>query len=160
MRLLFSLVRLPVKISLDLAGRAVSAVFPAETETPAGAPAPPPPPAPRPRRASPSRPNGAAPPARPAPPPVPAEPAHVSEEPELVAEVAEQGAEEGAGAEVHVDPPWAGYDEMSAADIRDRLQAEDASVAAAVTLYEASRKGRSSVLETASRRTASARPSG
>jgi hypothetical protein len=42
---------------------------------------------------------------------------------------------------------------MSAADISDRLQAEDASVAAAVTLYEASHKGRSSVLEAAARRT-------
>jgi hypothetical protein len=145
MRLLFTLVRLPVKITIDLAGRAASAVFPAEAETPAGAPAPAPPPPPR--RAAAPRPNGGA------APPIPTEPPHVSEEPELVAEVAEQGAEEGAGAEVHVDPPWAGYDEMSAADIRDRLQAEDASVAAAVTLYEASRKGRSSVLEAAARRT-------
>jgi len=160
MRLLFSLVRIPVKISLDLAGRVVSAVFPAEAETPASAPAPPPPPPTRPRRAASPPPNGGAPPAPPVPPPAADEPPHVSEEPELVAEVADQGAEEGAGAEVHVDPPWAGYDEMSAADIRDRLQAEDASVAAAVTLYEASRKGRSSVLEAAARRTSSARPSG
>jgi hypothetical protein len=137
MRLITALVRLPVKITLDLAGRAVSAVFPAEGDRPASAPAPPPP----------------ARPAPPAPPPVAAEPPHVSEEPELVAEVAERGAEEGAGAEVHVDPPWAGYDAMSAADIRARLQAEDASAAAAVTLYEASRKGRSSVLEAAARRT-------
>ncbi len=151
MRVLFSLVRLPVKVALDLAGRAVSAVFPAEPATPASAPAPPPRP-PRPRRATP-RPNGGTPPAEPVPPPVADEPLHVSEEPELVAEVAEQGAEAGAGAEVHVDPPWEGYDEMNAADIRDRLQAEDASTAAAVTLYEASRKGRSSVLEAAARRT-------
>jgi len=160
MRLFFSLVRLPLKVTLDLAGRAVSAVFPAGPDSPERAPVPPPAPSPRPRRAAPARPNGGAPPTQPVPPPVVDEPLHVSEEPELVAEVAEQGAEEGAGAEVHVDPPWDGYDEMSAADIRDRLQAEDVSAAAAVTLYEASRKGRSSVLEAASRRTASARPSG
>jgi len=88
-----------------------------------------------------------APPAEPAPP----EPVHVSEEPELVADVAEEGAEEGAGAEVHVDAPWPGYDDMNAADIEDRLVAEGTEAAAAVRLYEASRKGRASVLEAASR---------
>jgi hypothetical protein len=79
------------------------------------------------------------------------EPAHVSEEPELVAEAAETGAEEGAGAEVDVDEPWTGYDEMTAPDIEDRLQAEGPEAAAAVSLYEASRKGRASILEAASR---------
>jgi hypothetical protein len=91
----------------------------------------------------------------PAPPaaaePTPAEPAHVSEEPELVAETAEAGAENGAGAEVAVDEPWPGYDAMQAADIEDRLLAEGAETAAAVSLYEASRKGRAAVLEAASR---------
>jgi hypothetical protein len=81
-----------------------------------------------------------------------AEPAHVSEEPELVAQTAERGAEDGAGAEVAVGEPWAGYDEMQAADIQDRLVTESAETAAAVSLYEASRKGRADVLETASRR--------
>jgi hypothetical protein len=83
--------------------------------------------------------------------PAPAEPAHVSEEPELVVETAEAGAEDGAGAEVAVDEPWPGYDEMQAADIEDRLVAEGAEAAAAVSLYEASRKGRAAVLEAASR---------
>jgi hypothetical protein len=81
----------------------------------------------------------------------PPEPAHVSEEPELVAEAAERGAEDGAGAEVAVDEPWPGYDEMQAADIQDRLVTENAETAAAVSLYEASRKGRADVLEAASR---------
>jgi hypothetical protein len=81
----------------------------------------------------------------------PAEPANVSEEPELVAESAERGAEEGAGAEVAIDEPWPGYDEMQAADIQDRLVTETAETAAAVSLYEASRKGRADVLEAASR---------
>jgi hypothetical protein len=83
--------------------------------------------------------------------PVAEEPAHVSEEPELVAEAAEAGAEEGAGAEVVVDEPWPGYDQMAAPDIEDRLVTEGTETAAAVSLYEASRKGRASVLEAASR---------
>jgi|SRR5215212_2363445 len=97
----------------------------------------------------------AAPPA----PPEPPEPAHVSEEPELVAEVAERGAEEGAGAELHVDEPWPGYAGMTAAEIRDRLRAGGPAAAAAVRLYEAANKGRSSVLEAAGRQI-NARPSG
>jgi hypothetical protein len=95
-------------------------------------------------------------PAEPAPEPavtaaVATEPAHVSEEPELVAEAAETGAEEGAGAEVAVDEPWPGYDEMTAPDIEERLLVEGPETAAAVSLYEASRKGRASILEAASR---------
>jgi hypothetical protein len=97
------------------------------------------PPTPRRRRA-----NGGAPPA-------PPEPSHVSEEPVLVAEVAETGAEEGAGAEVTVEAPWPGYDAMTAADIKARLRSAPEVVAVAVSLYEASRKGRTSVLEAAAR---------
>jgi hypothetical protein len=84
-------------------------------------------------------------------PPAPPEPAHVSEEPELVAELAEEGARDGAGAEVSVEEPWPGYDGMTAADVTDRLVAEGPEVAAAVSLYEASGKGRRSILEAASR---------
>jgi hypothetical protein len=87
----------------------------------------------------------------PAAPTPEAEPAHVSEEPELVAEAAETGAEDGAGAEVAVDEPWPGYDDMTASDIEDRLITEGPEAAAAVSLYEASRKGRASVIEAASR---------
>jgi hypothetical protein len=154
MRLLFALVRIPVKLTLDIAGRAVSAVGLGGDGEAEPRYAPPPPPAPptapagRPR----SRSNGGAPPVAP-------EPAHVSEEPELVAEVADRGAEEGAGAEVHVDEPWEGYDRMTAAAIRGRLRMEGAAVAGTVRLYEAAHKGRSSVLEEAGRRT-NARPSG
>jgi hypothetical protein len=158
MRLLYALVRIPVKLTLDIAGRAVSAVglggdggaeqqYAAPPAPAPARPAPPPAPAARPRRRS----NGGAPPVAP-------EPAHVSEEPELVAEVADLGAEEGAGAEVHVDEPWEGYDRMSAAAIRGRLRMEGAAVAGTVRLYEAAHKGRSSVLEEAGRRT-NARPS-
>jgi hypothetical protein len=83
----------------------------------------------------------------------PSEPVHASEQPEVVAEVAERGAEEGAGAEVRVDEPWPGYTRMTAAQIRTRLAAEPPTVAAAVSLYEAGNKGRTSVLEAATRRT-------
>jgi hypothetical protein len=88
-----------------------------------------------------------------APPPVPDEliPDHVDEEPVLVAEAAEEGAEDGAGAELHVEPPWDGYDQMTAADIRDRLAAATATEAAAVELYEATGKNRRSVLDAAER---------
>jgi ferritin-like metal-binding protein YciE len=71
------------------------------------------------------------------------------EDVELVAEVADPGAEAGAGAEIHVDPPWEGYDRMTAAEIERRLENADAVVAAAVQLYERSGKGRESVLRAA-----------
>src|SRR5205814_1916344 len=48
--------------------------------------------------------------------PEPTGPAHVSEEPELVAEFAEPGAEEEAGAEVEIAEPWEGYDRMKTAE--------------------------------------------
>jgi hypothetical protein len=78
-------------------------------------------------------------------------PDHLEEEPVLVAEAAEKGAEDGAGPELHIDEPWKGYDQMTAADVRARLSSATTAQAAAVELYEASRKGRSSVLEAAGR---------
>ena len=54
------------------------------------------------------------------PPAVPDEliPDHVDEEVVLVAEVAEEGAEDGAGPELHIDEPWEGYDRMAAVELR------------------------------------------
>ena len=77
--------------------------------------------------------------------------AHVSEEPELVAEIADSGAEEGAGAEVHVDEPWHGYGEMTAQEIVDRLPAEPVEVNAVVELYERAHRRRQMVLAAAER---------
>jgi hypothetical protein len=71
--------------------------------------------------------------------------------PEEVVLVAEDGAEDGPGPELHVDPPWDGYDQMTAVEIRDRLAAGDAVVAAAVSLYEATNKSRRTVLDAAER---------
>jgi hypothetical protein len=87
------------------------------------------------------------------PPAVPDElvPDHVDEDPVLVAETAEEGAEDGAGPELTVEPPWDGYDRMTAADIRDRLSAASAAEAAAVELYESTHKSRRSVLDAAAR---------
>lgn len=110
--------------------------------------------------------NGTAPPAAPdveygspaepkvdAPPSIPDQliPDHVDEETVLVAESAEAGAEDGAGPELTIEAPWEGYDDMTAADIRDRLAAATAVEAAAVELYEASRKNRRTVIDAAAR---------
>ena len=88
-----------------------------------------------------------------APPSIPDEliPDHVDEETVLVAESAEEGAEDGAGAELTVEAPWDGYDQMTAADIRDRLSAATAVEAAAVELYETTRKNRRTVIDAAAR---------
>jgi hypothetical protein len=87
------------------------------------------------------------------PPAVPDEliPDHVDEEVVLVAEVAEEGAEDGAGPELHIDEPWEGYDRMAAVEVCDRLTAATAELAAAVEHYESTRRSRRSVLEAAGR---------
>ena len=87
------------------------------------------------------------------PPAVPDEliPDHVDEEVVLVAETAEEGAEDGAGPELRIAPPWDGYDEMTAADIRDRLAAGSPTEAAAVELYESTHKSRRTIIDAAAR---------
>lgn len=82
----------------------------------------------------------------------PAPPAHVSEEPELVAEFAEEGAEEEAGAEIEIEEPWDGYDRMRSAEIQQRLEYASDEVAAVVRLYEAAGKNRQTVLRAADHR--------
>ncbi|HEX4734569.1 MAG TPA: hypothetical protein VH247_09170 [Thermoleophilaceae bacterium] len=82
----------------------------------------------------------------------PPEPAHIDDEPELVAESSDPGAEEGAGAELHVDEPWHGYRSMSAADVRDRVALADPAQVAIVQLYESTHRKRRTVLEAAERR--------
>lgn len=101
----------------------------------------------------------AAPPARPVPAapeaPAPETPGDVFEEltglktiddtPELV----ETEGAGSPGAELHVDPPWAGYERMSAADIVDRLVVADAAEKAVVRLYEQRHRRRRSILAAA-----------
>ena len=80
------------------------------------------------------------------------EPEHLDVEPELVAEFAEPGAEEGAGPEIHVDEPWDGYRKMRVADIRERVQVADPAELAVVQLYESMNRGRASILDAVERR--------
>jgi len=86
----------------------------------------------------------------PPPPPEPA-PAHVSEEPELVEEFAEPGAEEGAGAQIRIDEPWDGYAHMNAKQIVSRLDGSSPAQLAAVQLYESSHRGRQTILNAVKR---------
>jgi len=95
---------------------------------------------------------------RPTVPPVPAvedspppEPAHVDEGATVVAEFAEDGAEEGAGAEIELAEPWEGYDRQRADEIRARLSDASAETIAAVTLYERAGRERASVIKEAER---------
>jgi hypothetical protein len=78
--------------------------------------------------------------------PVVQEPIHVSEEPELVRESAEPGAEDGAGAGITVLEPWNGYDHMNARDVIDRARNANVAELAAVRLYESRHRSRQTVL--------------
>jgi len=82
----------------------------------------------------------------------PETPVHIDTEPELVAEFAESGAEEGAGAEIHVDEPWEGYRRMRVAAIRDRVAVAGAEELAVTQLYEVTHRRRRSVLDAVERR--------
>jgi hypothetical protein len=87
--------------------------------------------------------------ARPTPPPQAPpvrEPIHVSEEPELVREEAEPGAEDGAGAAVTVMEPWDGYRHMNAREVIARARQATRAELAAVRLYEARHRSRQTVL--------------
>jgi hypothetical protein len=155
--------------ALALAGQTIGAVTPSPPTPRTTAPTPPPPRreapsvravssirTPRPEPAPPLQapepvhepkapPLGAAPKA---PPPGAAEksPVHVSEEPELVREVAEPGAEDGAGATITVAEPWNGYGRLSAKDVVARARSADRAELAAVRLYEARHRSRQTVL--------------
>ncbi len=85
--------------------------------------------------------------APPAEPPAPlTRPTHVSEEPELVETSAEPGAEDGAGATITVQEPWAGYGQMKARDVIDRARLASVAELAAIELYEARHRARQTVL--------------
>ena len=93
----------------------------------------------------------------PAPPPAPASAPptgddHVSEEPVFVAEVADPGAEDGAGPEITVGEPWPGYAAMKAHEVVARLEEAAAAQVAMARLYEQANRGRKTVLDAAGRR--------
>ena len=70
----------------------------------------------------------------------------MSEEPVIVEERADPGAEEGAGAEVRIEEPWDGYTQLNATDVIARLEDADAAELAAVNLYESANQSRQTVL--------------
>jgi pimeloyl-ACP methyl ester carboxylesterase len=74
---------------------------------------------------------------------------HVDEGLDEVAESVDDEAEQGAGAEVHVDEPWEGYDTMRVPEIRERLRDASPELAAVVRLYESTHKNRVGVMRAA-----------
>jgi hypothetical protein len=76
----------------------------------------------------------------------PEPPTHVSEDPVLVREEADPGAEEGAGAGITVAEPWNGYGHMKAKDLIDRVPTATVAELAAMRLYEARHRARRTVL--------------
>jgi hypothetical protein len=74
-----------------------------------------------------------------------APPAHVSEELRFVEAFAEPGAEEGAGATVHVEEPWKGYAQMTGNDVITRLSSATREELAAVAMYEGVHRRRKTV---------------
>ena len=97
-------------------------------------------------------------PEAPAAPEIP--PVHVSEGLQFVEAFAEPGAEEGAGAEVHVKEPWIGYAQMTANDVIVRLADAGPEELATVALYEDVHRRRKTVLAQARRQLRSAYTSG
>ena len=81
-----------------------------------------------------------------------AAPAHISEQDEFVESFAEPGAEEGAGAAVHIAEPWKAYRQMTADEVIARLDGASSEELAAVTLYERQHRARRTVLDAAERR--------
>jgi hypothetical protein len=64
---------------------------------------------------------------------------------------ADPGAEEGVGATVAVDEPWAGYAHMTANDVIARLPDASPEELAAIELYEHAHRDRKTVLAAAER---------
>jgi hypothetical protein len=67
-------------------------------------------------------------------------------ETEGAAPVASAGPASGAGPEIHVEAPWAGYDEMPLDQVLARLEGADEAVVAAVRLYEGLHESRQAIL--------------
>jgi len=126
---------------------------PAAASEPAAPPAPEPaPPEPAPEPAA-TAPGPAATPAPEAPrrssDPTPGEVAAAREalrEAEGEDPVASVGPAAHAGPEIHLEPPWEGYDAMALDEVLGRLQAADPTTLAAVRLYESTHESRQAIL--------------
>ena len=84
-------------------------------------------------------------------PPEPA-PEHVDREAVVVAESADAGAADGAGAQIRVDEPWDGYSHLNAKDVVAQLATADPATLAVVRLYETANRNRRTVLAEIDRR--------
>jgi hypothetical protein len=87
----------------------------------------------------------------PVPPTEVDEPAHVSEEPVLVAESADIEAADGLHTDLHVQEPWKGYRKATAHEIIESLERCNPAQLAVVRLYESNHRARKTVLEAADR---------
>jgi hypothetical protein len=67
-------------------------------------------------------------------------------ETEAATPVASVGPETGAGPEIHVEAPWAGYDDMPLDQVLARLEGADDTLVAAVRLYEGRHESRQAIL--------------
>jgi hypothetical protein len=76
---------------------------------------------------------------------------HIVVEETLVAEVADPGSADGAGAELHVAEPWPGYGAMKAGEVLDRLPVQDEASLSVLLLFERSHRARKSVIAAAER---------
>lgn len=76
----------------------------------------------------------------------------VSEEATLVEERADPGAENGAGAQIHVAEPFQGYDALNAQAVIARVSAADEAQLTAIRLYESTHRKRGTVLRAVDRR--------
>jgi len=115
--------------------------------------APPSEPAATPPEPAASAPGPAAPPAPEAPrrssDPTPGEIAAAREalrEAETEDPIASVGPAAHAGPEIHLDPPWEGYDAMALDEVLGRLQDADPTTLAAVRLYESTHESRQAIL--------------
>jgi hypothetical protein len=72
----------------------------------------------------------------------------------VVAESADVGAAEGAGAEIHVAEPWEGYSRLNAKDVIAQLATVSPESLAVVRLYESAHRNRRTVLAAVDRRLA------
>ncbi len=123
---------------------------PAETapRPPAAGPASDAAPVPTPAAAAPAEPAEAAAPA--------AAEDHVSREAVVVAESADEGAADGAGAQITIGEPWKGYGGLTAKEVNDRLATATPESLAIARLYETANRNRVTVLREIDRRLAAA----
>jgi hypothetical protein len=92
----------------------------------------------------------------PAPEPPPQAEDHVSREAVVVAESADAGAEDGAGAQIRIGEPWEGYGKLTAKQVNDRLATASPESLAVARLYETANRNRVTVLKEIDRRLAAA----